>query len=185
MGWTRVAIYPASFWTRSASVSHRSAISRKTIYVRKCRLPPLIECIRQRYCVTDRSWASPLPCLLCTTLAMSKFGARESRASRGPPGYPCVALSMRGTRAAQRGHAPDAGVLTALASERLYFKCYCACRRHQGCHCRETETSVRLRFLGSSRASHCLPVSGHMGCGSQSAMAGRKLNAGHLLGVLP
>ena len=25
---------------------------------------------------------------------------------------------MRGTRAAQRGHAPDAGVLTALASER-------------------------------------------------------------------
>src|SRR2546421_166225 len=49
---------------------------------------------------------------------MSKFGARVSRASRGPPRYPCVALSMRGTRAAQRGHAPNAGVLTALASER-------------------------------------------------------------------
>ena len=30
----------------------------------------------------------------------------------------CVARSMRGTRAAQRGHAPDAGMLTALASER-------------------------------------------------------------------
>jgi hypothetical protein len=40
----------------------------------------------------------------------------------------------------------------------LYFKCYCACRRHKGCHCRETETSVRLRFLGSSLTSRCLPA---------------------------
>jgi hypothetical protein len=29
MGWTRVAIYPASLWARSASVSQRSAISMK------------------------------------------------------------------------------------------------------------------------------------------------------------
>ena len=28
----------------------------------------------------------------------------------------------------------------------------------------ETETSVRRRFLGSSRTSRCLPVSGHVGC---------------------
>jgi hypothetical protein len=30
----------------------------------------------------------------------------------------------------------------------LYLECYCACRRHQDCLCRETETSVRLRFFG-------------------------------------
>jgi hypothetical protein len=40
----------------------------------------------------------------------------------------------------------------------LYLKCNCACRRHQGCHCRETETSVRLRFLGSFQTSQGLPV---------------------------
>jgi len=88
----------------------------------------------------------------------------------------CVALLMRGTHAAQRGHAPNCeGAYGVRIRTRLYFKCYCACRRHQGCHCRETETSVRLRFLGSSRTSRCLPVSGHMGCGAQRAMPGRKL----------
>jgi hypothetical protein len=143
--------------------------------VPKCGLPPPIECIRRRCCVTDRSWASALSC----------GDVKIWRASRGPPRYPCVALSMRGTRAALRGHAPNGGAYGTRIRTQLYFKCYCACRRHQGCHCRETETSVRLRFSGSSRTSRCLPVSGHMGCGPQSAMAGGKLNAGHLLGVLP
>jgi hypothetical protein len=96
----------------------------------------------------------------------------------------CVALLMRGTHAA-RTRTECEGAYGIRIRTQLYFKCYCACRRHQGCHCRETETSVRLRFLGSSRTSRCLPVSGHMGCGAQSAMPGRKLNAGHLLGVLP
>jgi hypothetical protein len=96
----------------------------------------------------------------------------------------CVARSMRGTRAAQRADTHRMrGAYGISIRTQLYLQCYCACRRHQGCHCRETETSVRLRFLGSSRTSHCLPVSDHMGCGTQSAMAGRKLKAEHLLGV--
>src|SRR6266550_7613490 len=37
---------------------------------------------------------------------------------------------------------------------------YCACRRHQGCHSRETETSVRRRFcraaLGQAAACQYL-----------------------------
>jgi hypothetical protein len=43
------------------------------------------------------------------------------------------------------------------------FECYCACRRHQGCHCLETGTSVRPRFLGRCRTSRCLPVSADVG----------------------
>jgi hypothetical protein len=98
----------------------------------------------------------------------------------------CVVLLMRGTHAAQLGHAPNCeGAYGIRIRTQLYFKCYCACRRHQGRHCRETETSVRLRFLGSSRTSRCSPVSDHMGCGAPSAMRGRKLNVGHLLRVLP
>jgi hypothetical protein len=87
----------------------------------------------------------------------------------------CVARSMRGTRAAQRADTHRMRGAYGISN--------CACRRHQGCHCRETETSVRLRFLVSSRTSRCLPASDHMGCGAQSAMAGRKLKAEHLLGV--
>jgi hypothetical protein len=119
MGWTRVAIYPASLWARSASVSHRSAISmKKDLCAEKCGLPPPIECIRRRCCVTDRSWASALSCLSCTTLAMSKFGARESRASRGRPGilvspFRCVGRAPRSADTHRMR-----GVLTALASER-------------------------------------------------------------------
>ena len=60
----------------------------------------------------------------------------------------CVALSMRGTRAAQRGDAPDAGAYGTRVQTQLYLECYCACRRHQSCHCRETQTSVCLRFFG-------------------------------------
>ena len=53
----------------------------------KCGLPPPIECIRRRCCVTDRSWASALSC----------GDVKIWRASRGPPRYPCVARSMRGS----------------------------------------------------------------------------------------
>jgi hypothetical protein len=96
----------------------------------------------------------------------------------------CVALLMRGdARRAARTRTACEGAYGIRIRTQLYLECYCACRRHQGCLCRETETSVRLRFLGSSRTSRCLPVSGHMGCGAQSTMAGRKINAEHLLGV--
>jgi hypothetical protein len=60
----------------------------------------------------------------------------------------------RAARRAARGHAPDA--YGTRISTQLYLECYCACRRHQGCHCMETETSVRLRFLGSSPTSRLL-----------------------------
>jgi hypothetical protein len=38
-----------------------------------------------------------------------------------------------------------------------------------------TETSERRRFLGSSRASSCRPVHGHVGCWGSSTMAGPEL----------
>jgi hypothetical protein len=97
----------------------------------------------------------------------------------------CRPFDAWDARRAARTRTGCGGAYGTRIRTQLYFKCYCASRRHQGCHCRETETSVRLRFLGSSRTSRCLPVSGQLGCGPQSAMAGRKLNAGHLLGVLP
>ena len=151
--------------------------------MRKCGPPPPIECIRQRCCVTDRSWADALPFLFCTALAVSKFGAREWRASRGRPDNPvlpfrCVGRARRSVRT-----RTGCRVLRHRIRTQLYLQCCCACRRHQGCHLTETETSVRLRFLGSSRTSRCLLVSDHMGCRAQSAMASRKLNAKHLLGV--
>ena len=57
-----------------------------------------------------------------------------------------VALSMRGTRAVQRADTPNATLVGVL----------CACRRHQRCHCKETESSVRLRFLAAlGQAAAC------------------------------
>src|SRR6478609_10612777 len=50
--------------------------------------------------------------------------------------------SATDARRAARGHAPER-VLTTPASERNYMKCYCACRRHQGCHC----IKRRLRYV--------------------------------------
>ena len=80
---------------------------------------------------------------------MSKFGARVSRASRGPPRYPCVALiDAWDARRAARTRTGCGDAYGTRIRTQLYFKCYCACRRHQGCHCRKTETSVRLRFFG-------------------------------------
>src|SRR5256886_8213517 len=46
----------------------------------------------------------------------------------------------------------------------LFWSSYRACRRHQGCHCRETETSVRRRFcwaaLGQAAACQCFAMWG-------------------------
>ena len=81
------------------------------IYVPECGLPPPIECIRRRCCVTDRTWASALPFLFCATLATSKFGVREWRASRGPPRYPGSPFRCVGRAPRSGGHAPDAGCL--------------------------------------------------------------------------
>jgi hypothetical protein len=103
-------------------------------------------------------------------------------ASVGP--LSCVALSMRGRARRSVRTRTGCGVLTAPASERnSVWSVIVPADGTKGCHCRDTETSVRLRFLGSSRTSRCLLVSDHMGCGAQSTMAGRKLNAKHLLGV--
>ena len=43
-----------------------------------------------------------------------------------------------------------------LCRTQLDLKCYCACRWHQRCQLEEAETSVRPRFMGSSRTSHSL-----------------------------
>jgi hypothetical protein len=43
---------------------------------------------------------------------------------------------------------------------------------------RETETSVRPRFMGSSRTSHYLPLYAHMGSGDIKHNRDEKLNAG-------
>jgi hypothetical protein len=148
--------------------------------VPKCGLPPPIECIRRRCCVTDRSWASALSCGDVKIWSASIVGLAWSA-----PVSLCRPFDAWDARRAARTPTGCGDAYGTRIRTQLYFKCYCACRRHQGCHCRETETLVRLRFSGSSRTSRCLPVPGHMGCGPQSAMAGGKLNAGHLLGVLP
>ena len=119
------------------------------IYVQECGLPPPIECIRRRCCVTDRSWASALPFLFCATLAISKFGAREWRASRGPPRYPgspfrCVGRAPRSART-----RTGCGVLTASASERnSIWSSYCACRRHQSCQVKKRRLRYVAAFVG-------------------------------------
>ena len=52
----------------------------------------------------------------------------------------------------------ELAVVAALAPVRYaaLFEVYRACRRHQRCQLKGTETSVRLRFMGSSRTSYCL-----------------------------
>ena len=68
-------------------------------------------------------------------------------ASVGP--LSCVALSTRGrARRSARTRTGCSAYGTGIRTQ-LYLECYCACRRHQGCHCRDTETSVRLRFLAA------------------------------------
>jgi hypothetical protein len=50
--------------------------------------------------------------------------------------------------------------LPNATSFNFIWSSYCACRRHQGCHCGETETSVRRRFcwaaLGQAAACQYL-----------------------------
>ena len=104
---------------------------------------------------------------------MSKLGTMAGLAWVGP--VSCVPLSMRETRAARVRTRTGCGVPRASASERNSICSVFVPADGKGCHCREAETSVRLRFLGSSRTSPCLLVSDHMGCRAQSAMAGRKL----------
>jgi hypothetical protein len=66
-----------------------------------------------------------------------------------------------------------------LAWADLCSECYCACRRQPGLLLRETETSVRRRFLGSSRTSYCLPVFLYVGRGTKKINGrGKKLGAG-------
>ena len=65
----------------------------------------------------------------------------------------------------------------------LYLQCYCACRRHQGCHCRETETSVRLRFWAAlGQAGACsYPIT--WGARRKAQWLVENLKAEHLRGV--
>jgi hypothetical protein len=93
--------------------------------------------------------------------------------------FRCVGRAPRSARTRTR-----CGVLRASASERNSI---CSVIVPADGTRAATAGKRRLRyvcvFLGSSRTSRCLLVSEHMGCRAQSAMAGRKLNAKHLLGV--
>src|SRR3984893_16363100 len=78
---------------------------------------------------------------------------------------------LNGLRLSMRGRTPQAArgrgrgrVLMAHASEcKLYLEYYCL-PTAPGLPLYKTETSVRRRFLGSSRTSRCLPVLGYVGC---------------------
>jgi hypothetical protein len=113
---------------------------------------------------------------------MSKLGRMAGLAwSARYPVFPfrCVRRAPRSART-----RPGCGVLAASASERNSI---CSVIVPADGTRAATAGKRRLRyvcvFLGSSRTSRCLLVSEHMGCRAQSAMAGRKLNAKHLLGV--
>src|SRR4051812_41165544 len=74
-----------------------------------------------------------------------------------------------------------AGAYDTRIRTQLYMKCYCACRRHQGCHC----IKRRLRYvcvfwaaLGQAAACPCLMMWG-IGCEAQWLV--EKLNAEHVL----
>jgi hypothetical protein len=88
-----------------------------------------------------------------------------------------VALSMGGTRAAQRADTYRMrGAYGTYIRTQLYLECYCACRwRTRAATVKKRRLRYVCVFLGNSRTSRCLPVSGHMGCGAQSAMAGQKI----------
>jgi hypothetical protein len=61
----------------------------------------------------------------------------------------CVARSMRGTRAAQRADTHRMrGAYGISIRTQLYLQCYCACRRHQGCHWRENGDFGTSAFFG-------------------------------------
>jgi hypothetical protein len=65
---------------------------------------------------------------------------------------------------------------TAIRTKVDFLKGFRACRRRQGCQLDGAATSVRRRFFGSSRASHCLPSSMNEGCLDQSTMARREID---------
>jgi len=74
-----------------------------------------------------------------------------------------------------------AGAYDTRIRTQLYMKCYCACRRHQGCHC----IKRRLRYvcvfwaaLGQAAACPYLMIWG-IGCEAQWLV--EKLNAEHVL----
>src|SRR5260370_39367014 len=71
----------------------------------------------------------------------------------------CMAfgLSIRGSASSSRG-----GCRRHPSRTQLYLECCCACRRHLRCHLERRETSVRPRFMGSSRTSHGLALSTYM-----------------------
>ena len=107
---------------------------------------------------------------------MSKFGAREWRASRGPSRFPMLPFRWAGRAPHSARTRTGCGVLTAPTSERNSI--WSVIVPADGTRA-ATVKKRRLRyvcvFLGNSRTSRCLPVSGHMGCGAQSAMAGQKI----------
>ena len=119
-----------------------------------------------------------------------------ARALRGPLRYPVsppvagrarmtrrnCRLSMREVRAPRR-HAAE-GCSAPRIRTQLYLECYCACRRHQGCHC---VWKRRLRYVcvfwaALGQAVACLYLM-RWDVGRKAQGLDEKLNAEHLLSV--
>jgi hypothetical protein len=78
---------------------------------------------------------------VCSIIRLEKYNGR-------------FALELRVTRAASSARTCELQMLIASVHERQFLECYCACLRHQRCQLKETEISVRRRFLGSARISY-------------------------------
>ena len=107
---------------------------------------------------------------------MSKFAAREWRASRGPSRFPVLPFRWAGRAAHGAWTRTGCGVLTAPTSERnSIWSVIVPADGTRAATVKKRRPRYVCVFLGNSRTSRCLPVSGHMGCGAQSAMAGQKI----------
>ena len=125
-----------------------------------------------------------------TTVNNENHMLRASSAGFILPSAARLRLSIRGLCAASSAisaskvRTPRHGCRWHQRRTQVNFRCYCACRRHQRCQLEEAETSVRLRFMGSSRTSYSLSLSTIWGAGPKAQWLVEKiLIAEHFLAV--